>query len=111
MLYATFNGLITDQTYNVTVGFSNADYLFKSNTTQEKAYGDPIGDFTLLQRLIERNITNGIYDIYLPRTFRFTPYYNNDTSYPLDTKCMNLTNIDKPLTIHGNGWALDARGF
>ena len=110
-LYATFTGLITNQTYNVTVGFSSADYLYKVNSTQDTAHGDPIGDFTLLQRWIEGNITNGKYEIHLTRTMRFTPYYNNDTSYPLDTKCMNLTNIIKPFTIYGDGWSIDARGF
>ncbi|MEE0936161.1 MAG: Ig-like domain repeat protein, partial [Methanobrevibacter sp.] len=110
-LYATFTGLLTNQTYNITVEFENTDYLYKTNSTSETAHGDPIGDFTLLQRWIEGNITNGKYEIHLPRTMRFTPYYGNDTTYTLDTKCMNLTNIKKPFTIYGDGWGIDARGF
>ena len=110
-LYATFTGLITNQTYNVTVGFSSADYVYKVNSTQDTAHGDPIGDFTLLQRWIEGNITNGKYEVHLPRTMRFTPYYVNDSSIKLDDRCMNLTNISKPFTIYGHGWTIDARGF
>ena len=79
----------------ITVEFENDDYLYKTNSTSETAHGEPIGDFTLLQRWIEGNITNGKYEIHLPRTMRFTPYYGNDTTYTLDTKCMNLTNIKK----------------
>ena len=90
-LVATFTGLLSEEYYNVTVEFSNYDYLFKGNSTQAQAHGNPIGDFTLLQNWINGNVSRGIYDIYLPRTMIFTPFENNDTSRPLDTKCMNIS--------------------
>ena len=109
-------GLKIGETYNVTVGFYDGNYMYKETSLKNlTAYGDTIGDFQILQYAIMGNITQqkdktDVYVINLTKSYRFT---RDDFNKRYDWSCMNLTTdfIDKPLIIYGNGWTLDARGF
>ena len=118
LFYTTFNNLKINQTYNITVGFYDENYMYKEIAGNATAQGRKIGPFTLLQEQIERNITmqkkiEGIthYTIILSRDYTFTPYYLDDVSEPLDKRCINLTNIDKPIVFIGNSHVVDAAGY
>ena len=110
MLYVTFDNLPIETEFNITVGFSDNSYLYKENSTNSKTQGTERGDFQLLQYLIEKAISEGIYELNLTRSYRFI-HMSWDNLRVLDNGCMNLTNISKPFTINGHGWAIDARGF
>ena len=106
-IYANFRDLEVNETYNITVEFSDGNYMIKSNATQAQAHGEAMGDFQRLQMYINQAIENATGDVVeysLNRTFTFDPKY--------DTGCMNITNLhNKTLIIYGNGWAIDADGY
>jgi predicted outer membrane repeat protein len=113
-LYVSFDeGLVIDRAYNITVGFSSDQYLFKGNTSNATAHGTIKGDFQRLQELIEKALDDGRDELNLTRSYRFTEAYIVDgvVIQWLDNRSMNLTKIDRPFTINGNGWTIDARGF
>ena len=112
LVYVDFDsGLKRGEKYNITVSFNDANYMLKEFATNETAQGADKGQFAILQEKIDRNITlqqGDVYIINLTKSYRFT---YDDFNEVWDTGCMNLTNIDKPLIINGNGWILDARGY
>ena len=116
-LFVTFDeNLRSGETYNITSSFNTTyfddeSYITKENSTNGTVWGYDIGQFALLQRQIENNITSQIllteYTIVLTRdSYRFT--WDDVVQ---DNGTMNITNIDKPLKIIGNGCIIDARGF
>ena len=114
VVYVTFNALRINGTYNISVGFNDNDYMYKeiSNIT-EQAHGEKIGEFTLLQRTIEKAIKEQanatFYEVNLTRSYTFTPFYFDEQ---LDDKCMNITNLDKPLVIRSKGLSvINAVGY
>ena len=113
LVYVPFNALIVNHTYNISVSFSDENYMLKFNSTNDTAHGEKMGDFKRLQSRIERNIIasgdSDIVEITLERSFTFT-IFEDDLSAS-DKGCMNLTHVNKPLIIHGNGWTIDAKGF
>ena len=84
--------------------------MYKVNSTTAQAHGEIIGEFKLLQRLIEDALERGDSEIILNRTFTFTPFYEGKTEN-MDDRCINLTNIDRPFTIRGEGFVIDAAGY
>ncbi|WP_296878470.1 Ig-like domain repeat protein [uncultured Methanobrevibacter sp.] len=110
MLYVGFDTLMTDQYYNITVSFEDANYMYKVNSSVAQAHGKIMGPFKLLQQLIEDALERGENEIYLNRAFTFTPEYQGST-IDMDDRCINLTNITHPFTIHGQGWRIDAAGY
>ena len=110
MLYVSFSNLIMNETYNITASFEDANYMYKENSTEAQAHGEIIGQFKLLQKLIEDALERGDDYIILNRTFTFTPEYMGKTEN-MDDSCINLTNINRPFTIYGNGWSIDAAGY
>ena len=117
-LYVTFDqDLRVNDYYNITFGFKNAEYMYKENSTQAQVHGDIMGEFKYLQHLIDDAIDLGrrtgadFYELNLTRAFRFNPFYFGEYHSNMDDRCLNLTNLDKPFIIYGNGWTLDARGF
>ena len=109
-LYVSFDNLIMNETYNITVSFEDANYMYKVNSTEAQAHGEIIGPFKLLQKLIEDALERGDDYIILNRTFTFTPEYMGKTEN-MDDSCINLTNINRPFTIYGNNWRIDAAGY
>ena len=108
-LYVTFDENLTiNGTYNISVTFTDENYMIKGDHAQETAHGEIIGEFQLLQRQIQDALNRNETQIILNRTYRFTPEYQG---IKLDDRCINLTNISGPFTIIGNGWAIDARGY
>ena len=110
MLYVSFSNLIMNETYNITASFEDINYMYKVNSTEAQAHGEIIGEFKLLQRLIEDALARGDSEIVLNRTFTFTPFYMGKHDN-MDDRCINLTNIDRPFTIRGEGWLIDAAGY
>ena len=110
MLYVSFSNLIMNETYNITASFEDLDYMYKVNSTEAQAHGEIIGQFKLLQRLIEDALKRGDSEIVLNRTFTFTPFYNGKHEN-MDDRCINLTHINRPFTIRGEGWRIDAAGY
>ena len=107
-IYATFSNLKKNQTYNITVGFSDENYMYKQNFTFDTAHGELMGDFQRLQRLIEQAISRGLkddgaYHVSLPRAYTFDDEY--------DKGCMNLTDISHPIIIDGHDYTVNALGF
>ena len=111
VLYVTFPNLMIDEYYNITVGYVDENYMYKENHTQEQAHGSEIGQFQLLQKLIEEAIRNDEYELSLNRSFIFTPYSIYTPGKILDNQSINLTNIDRPFKIIGNGWTINALGY
>ena len=112
ILYVNVDELRREGVYNISVEFYNAQYMHKEYNTTETAHGSDKGEFAILQDAIEANITqqqgSDIYIIYLDRAYSFT---YDDFNRIYDDGCMNITNIDKPLIIYGNGWTIDAKGY
>ena len=109
-MYVSFSDLEINATYNITVSFEDRDYYKKENSSLVQAHGELIGQFKLLQSLIEDALRDGRSELVLNRTFTFTPEYKGITAN-MDDRCINLTNIDRPFTIRGNGWRIDAAGY
>ncbi|WP_458405217.1 Ig-like domain repeat protein, partial [Methanobrevibacter sp.] len=116
-LSVNFAGLLPDKDYNVTVGFSNIVYLYKGNSSLDiHTNGIERGDFQLLQFIIETNIKNqkedgkSFYEVNLTRSYNFI-HYGMDGYTILDNGTMNLTDIDRPLIINGNGYSINALGY
>ena len=114
MVYVSVEDLRINGNYTISVGFSDDDYMYKEFSKNVTAKGIAMGEFELLQKTIEDELTiqkTNPYDYYiitLSRDYTFTrDYYNNR----LDTKCINLTNIDRPIIIDGNGSLINAKGF
>ncbi|MBE6503867.1 MAG: hypothetical protein E7Z76_06245, partial [Methanobrevibacter sp.] len=114
MVYVSVEDLRINGNYTISVGFSDDDYMYKEFSKNVTARGIAMGEFELLQKTIEDELTiqkTNPYDYYLitlSRDYTFTrDYYNNR----LDTKCINLTNIDRPIIIDGNGSLINAKGF
>ena len=110
MIYASFDNLIKNETYNITVSFEDYNYLYKVNSTVAQAHGEIIGEFKLLQKLIDDAIKRGDRELVLNRTFTFTPFYEGKHEN-MDDRCINLTHINRPFTIRGEGWLIDAAGY
>ena len=110
MLYVAFSDLIMNETYNITASFEDINYMYKVNSTTAQAHGEIIGEFKLLQRLIEDALERGDSEIILNRTFTFTPFYMGKHEN-MDDRCINLTHINRPFTIRGEGWLIDAAGY
>ena len=110
MLYVSFSNLIMNETYNITASFEDVNYMYKGNSTLAQAHGEIIGEFKLLQRLIEDALEAGDSELVLNRTFTFTPFYNGNHDN-MDDRCINLTHINRPFTIRGEGWLIDAAGY
>ena len=110
MLYVAFSNLIMNETYNITASFEDINYMYKVNSTTAQAHGEIIGEFKLLQRLIEDALERGDSEIILNRTFTFTPFYMGKHEN-MDDRCINLTHINRPFTIRGEGWLIDAAGY
>ncbi|MBE6500496.1 MAG: hypothetical protein E7Z80_08145, partial [Methanobrevibacter thaueri] len=114
-LYVTFDeDLRIGSNYTISVEFEDENYIYKNYTANATARGEKIGQFTLLQKRIQAEISSqrsrglDVYVINITQGYTFTHDYFGE---PLDTKCMNLTDIDKPLIIYGNGWTLNAEGY
>jgi predicted outer membrane repeat protein len=92
--------------------------MYKEIKVNATAHGTNIGDFELLQRTIENAISVQHHDnpdapayiINLTREGGYT-FTIDDYNHIYDTGCVNLTNIDKPIIIYGNGWRIDALGY
>ena len=111
MLYVVFDDvLLMNQTYNITVSFEDRDYMLKGNSSLVQSHGVMIGPFRLLQSLIDEAVSRGDPEIYLNRSFTFTPEYQG-IKENMDNKSINLTNINYPFTIHGEGFRIDAAGY
>ena len=110
MIYASFDNLIKNETYNITVSFEDYNYLYKVNSTVAQAHGEIIGEFKLLQKLIDEAINRGDKELVLNRTFTFTPFYEGNHEN-MDDRCINLTNIPYAFTIRGEGFVIDAAGY
>ena len=110
MIYASFGNLIKNETYNITVSFEDYNYLYKVNSTVAQAHGEIIGEFKLLQKLIDEAIDRGDKELVLNRTFTFTPFYEGKHEN-MDDRCINLTNIPYAFTIRGEGFVIDAAGY
>ena len=110
MLYVSFSNLIMNETYNITASFEDLTHMYKVNSTTAQAHGEIIGEFKLLQRLIEDALERGDSEIILNRTFTFTPFYMGKHEN-MDDRCINLTHINRPFTIRGEGWLIDAAGY
>ncbi|WP_296887139.1 Ig-like domain repeat protein [uncultured Methanobrevibacter sp.] len=110
MIYASFGNLIKNETYNITVSFEDYNYLYKVNSTVAQAHGEIIGEFKLLQKLIDEAIDRGDRELVLNRTFTFTPLYEGKPTN-MDDRCINLTNIPYAFTIRGEGFVIDAAGY
>ncbi|MBQ9026301.1 MAG: hypothetical protein IJ104_08025, partial [Methanobrevibacter sp.] len=110
MLYVSFADLKMEQWYNITVSFEDRDYMYKTNSTLEQSHGKVMGQFKLLQKLIEDAIRRGDSEIVLNRTFTFTPEIDGVTEN-MDDRCINLTDINYPFTIRGENWLIDAAGY
>ena len=112
-VYVNFEGLRQEGNYTINVGFYDNNYMYKENSTNATAHGNLIGGFKLLQSQIQGNISEQysqpFYEMHLEDSYTFTIY--DDPNAKSDDRCMNLTNLDKPLIIYGNGWALDAKGY
>ena len=116
-VFVTFRNLKVNETYNITVGFMDENYMYKETNITDQAHGTLMGDFQVLQALIERQMRDQAsqdhYEIYLITETRssyvFTPFGPNGE--PLDDRCINLTNVDKPMIIHGQGVVIDAKGY
>ncbi|MBR1611664.1 MAG: hypothetical protein IJ672_09345, partial [Methanobrevibacter sp.] len=118
-LFVTFDeGLTRGATYNIgswfnTTYFDDESFMTKENFTTGTVQGSAIGQFAILQDQIQRNISqqkdNGK-DYYLIELTRLSYRFTNDTDVH-DEGCMNITNVDRPLIIIGNGCILDSRGF
>ena len=110
MIYAGFGNLIKNETYNITVSFEDYNYIYKVNSTLEQAHGEIIGEFKLLQKLIDDAVKRGDRELVLNRTFTFTPLYEGKHEN-MDDRCINLTNIPYAFTIRGEGFVIDAAGY
>ena len=110
MLYVAFSNLIMNETYNITASFEDLAHMYKVNSTTAQAHGEIIGEFKVLQRLIEDALERGDSEIVLNRTFTFTPFYMGKHEN-MDDRCINLTHINRPFTIRGEGWLIDAAGY
>ena len=114
MVYVSVEDLRINGTYSLSIGFNDDNYMYKEFSINETAKGIAMGEFELLQNTIENEIkiqssnTNDTYYITLNRDYTFTRDYYNSR---LDTKCINLTNIDRPIVIDGNGSLINAKGF
>jgi predicted outer membrane repeat protein len=111
-------GILINGNYTLSAGFSDGNHMYKEIKINASAKGLQIGEFELLQQLIENNISAQkasnpdapYYIVNLTRVGGFT--FTNDTLNNIyDKKCINLTNIDKPIIIYGNGWRIDALGY
>ena len=59
MLYVSFADLIIDELYNITVSFEDRDYMYKVNSTTIESHGQVMGQFKLLQKLIDEAVGRG----------------------------------------------------
>ena len=111
-------GIRIEGNYTLSIGFEDQNYMYKEIKVNATAHGTNIGDFELLQRTIENAIsvqhrdepTAPAYIINLTREGGYT-FTIDDYNHIYDDGCVNLTNIDKPIIIYGNGWRLDALGY
>ncbi|MBR6023704.1 MAG: Ig-like domain repeat protein, partial [Methanobrevibacter sp.] len=110
-LYVSFSDLKANTTYNITVSFSDEYHMEKTNSTLVTAHGEKIGQFRLLQNLINDAVNRGESEIVLNRTFTFTPVDDHGKTDNMDDRCINLTNINYPFTIRGDNWRIDAAGY
>ena len=109
-IYASFGSLLIDKQYNITVSYEDQNYMYKVNSTIERSHGIVMGQFKYLQQLIDDAVSQGKSELVLTRSFTFTPEINGTTEN-MDDRCINLTNINHPFTIRGDGWLIDAAGY
>ena len=105
-LYVNFGDLEVNETYNITVEFSDANYMKKSALTYNTTHGEKRGDFERLQILIDTCVSgspdpDGVYRLVLKRAYEFNS---------LDKYCMNITDLKYPLIIDGADFSISADG-
>ena len=98
-----FDNLPTDMRYNVTVSFEDANYMHKEANTTFLVGNERMGDFHILQGLIDRTPEGGV--LVLDRDYVFSDEIFNGKQ--LDDWHMNIT---KSITIDGRGYTIDAKG-
>ena len=106
--YVKFRDNLTkNATYNITVGFKDANYMYKEYTSSFKTKDTwEKGDFLILQDLINANYGT---TLVLEDDYEFTSFeeYGTLINEP-DRFCMNITDS---ITIDGQGHTLNAKGF
>ena len=103
------NNLAGNTEYDVSVGFEDSEYLYKEATSSFKtADVILIGDFLILQGLINAAIDRGVYVLDLTRSYEFTAREDHANIHEPDVSCMNITHS---FTINGNGYTLNALDY
>jgi len=85
--------------YNVTAILDNEEFLYKENQTSF-IIENPMGDFTILQTLINQALLRGEHELNLTRSYVYTENLDHGHMY-----------INETFRINGNGRTLDAEGF
>ena len=94
-----FEGLQPNEDYTVDVRFKDNNYLLKNTTTIFKTGYGRMGQFEYLQFLIDRQISQGIYELNLTRNI----------NYDLE-KDEGQMHINTTFTLNLNGFIINARG-
>ena len=101
------DNLTQDTDYVVSLGFEDANYLYKESTSTFRTANVILkGDFLILQGLIDAVAEGGTLN--LPRSFTFTAEEDYSNIQEPDRSCMNIT---KSITINGNGFTLNALDY
>lgn len=94
-----FEGLQPNEDYTVDVRFNDNNYLLKNTTAIFKTGFGRMGQFEYLQFLIDRQISQGIYELNLTRNI----------NYDLE-KDEGQMHINTTFTLNLNGFIINARG-